>query len=267
MAKGFDTSTPLTASLAATFASQGYSFVGRYLAPIGASKRLTAIEARSISAADLWIVSFFERYADRAGEGAAAGAEDGRMAYQFAQEVGQPEGSTIYFAVDYDAGPGDYDAIEAYMRAADEQIPGYELGVYGSYRVVEAMRLRGVATKLIQTYAWSRGLRSEYASIYQYENDVEENGISIDRCESNGDAGGWQVGMAIKQIAAPALPASIANNIINSYLSTSWQNCENQRMLAVQDGRTEDAQAWLDLRDWQHYLANELRKASGQPEQ
>jgi hypothetical protein len=63
------------------------------------------------------------------------------------------------------------------------------------------------------------------------------------------------------------LPANIANNIINSYLSTSWQNCEIQRMQAVQDGRTEDAQAWLQLRDWQHYLANALRRASGQPEE
>ncbi|UUZ80620.1 DUF1906 domain-containing protein [Paenibacillus sp. P26] len=192
MGLGFDTSTPLSSALASKFAAQGYGFVGRYLASPGAWKRLTPEEAVKLSDAGLYIVSLFERYAERAGEGANAGTEDGRVAFAQAQTVRQPERTVIYPAVDYNAGPDEYDAIEAYLRAFDAEIPGYELGVYGSYRVCEAMRLRGVTTKLMQTYAWSAGRVSDYVTIYQYENDVRENGIGIDRCRSNGDAGGGE---------------------------------------------------------------------------
>lgn len=264
LAKGFDCATPLTIALAQQFAAQGYGFVGRYLAQPGADKRLTAEEVKVISVAGLYIVSLFERYAKRACEGATPGTEDGAMALEQAKEVGQPVGSTIYFAVDYDAGLDDYDAIEAYLRAADQQIPGYELGVYGSYIVVEAMRLRGVTTKLMQTSAWSRGQRSEYASLYQYQNDIVVNRIGVDLDESNGDAGGWNLNMLQSQAS---LPQNIANNIIDSYLDTAWKNCEAKRAEAEKDGRTTDAASWQQLRDWQHSLANELRKASGQPVQ
>lgn len=263
--KGFDSANPLTPSLAALFVSQGYSFVGRYLAPECSWKRLTVDEARIINEAGLYIVSFFERYQDRAREGAPAGAEDGETTFQLAKEVGQPEGTTIYLPADYNAGPEDFDAIEAYMRAADQQMPGYELGVYGSYSVCKAMYERGVTKKLMQTIAWSYGKRYENACIFQSEIDKPENGINVDLDVSNGDAGGWN--MLKPQQGVPQLPAAIANNIIDSYLDATWKNCEAQRLQAEKDGRTADEQSWLQLRDWQHILANQLRISSGQPEQ
>ena len=67
----------------------------------------------------------------------------------------------------------------------------------------------------MQTYTWSRGKVFEHNSIYQYENDISVNGIGIDRCESNGDAGGWRVGMAIKPAV---LNKEVAANSIDSYL-------------------------------------------------
>ncbi|TVY08770.1 DUF1906 domain-containing protein [Paenibacillus cremeus] len=248
MAKGFDCSTPLSAAKAQVFASQGYIFVGRYLADPGSWKRLSPAEAQDITDAGLYIVSFFERYANRAGEGAAAGTEDGQLALQYAGEVQQPEGSTIYAAVDYDASANDFDAIEAYMRAFNEQINGYELGVYGSYSVVKAMYERGVTSKLMQTYAWSGGKKFDPISIYQYQNDISQNGIEIDLDESNGDAGGWKVGGVITpEPAEPQLAPEDANKVI-AYLSAGY--------MAIEDpaGREEF-----------HRLANELRKASGQP--
>jgi lysozyme len=60
------------------------------------------------------------------------------------------------------------------------------------------------------------------------------------------------------------LPEGIANNIIDSYLSKMWFTAEEERKLAEQEGRKGDAASWLQLRDWQNALANELRKASGQ---
>lgn len=198
--QGFDCATPLNAALAAKFVLQGHTFVGRYLADKGSWKRLSPGEAKDISNAGLYIISFLERWASRAGEGAAAGSEDGKLALGWAKEVAQPEGTAIYFAVDYDARSKDFDGIEAYMRAASKEIPGYELGVYGSYEVVKAMYERGVTKKIMQTYAWSNGMKFAFNSIFQYKNDIQVNGIGVDLDISNGDAGGWKVASA----AAPA---------------------------------------------------------------
>lgn len=261
MAKGFDTATKLTADKAREFAAQGFIFVGRYLDTPTSWKALTAQEAHHITDAGMYIVSFYERWASRVREGAEVGVFDGRHALDLARAVGQPEGSSIYPAVDYDAPVSDYDRIEAYLRAFDAEIEGYEMGVYGSYAVCKAMYERGVTRKVMQTYAWSRGQVFLQNSIYQYENDIHVNGIGIDRCESNGDAGGWQVGMAIKQ-AAPQLNKEVAANIIDSFLKKHWEECETERIKAEQEGRTADAEAWKGLRDWQHHLANELRAAS-----
>lgn len=195
VAQGFDCSTPLSASLAKVFFSQHHVFVGRYLADITSWKRLSANEAKDISASGLYIISIFERYADRVKEGAPAGSEDGKLAVGWAQEVGQPKGTPIYFCVDYDASMNDIDAIEAYMRAAQAELDGYELGVYGSYSVIKELSARGLIARYWQTYAWSNGNKWEFNSLYQYKNDVTVNGIGIDFNISNGDAGGWQVGM------------------------------------------------------------------------
>jgi hypothetical protein len=264
MGKGFDTAIKLTIDKAREFAAQGFIFVGRYLDNPTSWKALTAQEAHYITDAGMFIVSFYERWASRVREGAEASAMDGRHAFALARQVGQPEGSAIYPAVDYDAPESDYDRIEAYLRAFDAEIEGYEMGVYGSYAVCKAMYERGITRKIMQTYAWSRGQVFEHNSIYQYQNDVIVNGIGIDRCESNGDAGGWRVGMAIKP-AVPQLNKEVAVNIIDSFLKKHWEECEAERIRAEQEGRTADAEAWKGLRDWQNHLANELRAASGLP--
>lgn len=245
MSKGFDCSTPLNTRTAALFASQGFKFVCRYLAPFGSWKRLTAQEAILCSNAGLWIVSVFERGAKSALAGASQGKEDGALALKYAKEVGQPEGTVIYAAVDTDVNASHYSVIEAYLRAFDEQIIGYELGVYGEYEICEVMRTRGVVKKVWQTYAWSRGAKVDDPNVYQYENDVIENGIGIDRDESNGNAGGWKVGMAIKQQAV--LDSDVAATIINSWISPAWHEAKDQKQ-----------------KDYLHWLAEELRKASGQ---
>jgi hypothetical protein len=251
MARGFDTATPLRVSTAVAFREQGYMFAGRYLAPEGSWKRLTAAEARIITDAGLYIVSLFERGASRAAEGTAAGVEDGCTALRLAREVGQPEGSAIYFAVDYDAQPDDHDAIEAYMRAADEQLPGYELEAYGSYDVIRMLRNRGVIRPDggMQTYAWSRGKLIAAPRIYQGENDVFVNDVGIDRCESNGDAGGWKAGMAITPIPTPPQPAISKEDArqIRAILSKYWHEMDGNK----------------EVQDYTHHLVCEVYKAAG----
>ncbi|GAA4828166.1 hypothetical protein GCM10023310_01120 [Paenibacillus vulneris] len=214
MGKGFDCATPLTLAKAREFVTSGFTFVCRYLAPTGSWKRLTAVEANNITEAGLWIVSVFERGADNALAGAAQGTEDGRLALQYAKEIGQPEGSVIYAAVDTDVNSSHYAAVEAYLRAFDAQIDGYELGVYGEYEICKAMRDRGVVSKVWQTRAWSQGRVIENYNIYQHDLGAtglgfEKNGMLIDEDLSNGDAGGWKIGMAIKKEGTDNMPMKL----------------------------------------------------------
>lgn len=192
--EGIDCATPLNARTARALADAGVEFVCRYLVPARyAWKRLTGDEAEYITGAGMQIGSVFETTANRAAAGAAAGQADGVAAYKEAQLICQPKDTAIYFAVDYDAQPADYDAIEAYLRAAEEQIPGYRVGVYGSYTVVEEMAHRGAAWHFWQTYAWSGGKKSKAANIYQHKNDVSMAGIGVDLNKSFGNEGFWYV--------------------------------------------------------------------------
>jgi hypothetical protein len=265
MSKGFDCATPLNAKTAALFVEQGFTFVCRYLAPYGSWKRLTASEAVLCTNVGLWIVSVFERGANNALAGATQGKEDGILALEYAKEVGQPEGTVIYAAVDTDVNSAHYNAIEEYLRAFDEQISGYELGVYGEYEICEEIKNRGVVNKLWQTYAWSRGLKVVDPNVYQYENDIIKNGIGIDRDESNGDAGGWKVGMAIQKQAV-MLDSGVANTIINTWISPAWHDADGVQHAVEVDGDVEAAVKWEEQKVYCNWLANQLRKASGQPE-
>ncbi|WP_409346772.1 DUF1906 domain-containing protein [Paenibacillus sp. MBLB4367] len=196
MAKGFDCATPLNANLAMRFKEEGYEFVCRYLVPSG-WKRLTGEEADAISKAGMQIVSVFETTADRALGGRAAGLADGAFAAQTAHAVGQPEGSAIYFAVDFDVtNQVQMKCVIEYIHAASEATPNYTTGVYGEYEVIEAVSAAGVCSRFWQTRAWSGGKRSGTANIYQYDCGpqglgMEKNGIMVDLNESYGNEGWW----------------------------------------------------------------------------
>jgi len=242
--KGIDCATPLNAATIKSLVAAGIGFACRYLVPEQyAWKRLTRSETELITAAGMQIMSVFEISASRPIGGAAAGQTDGAAAYKEAQLIGQPIGTAIYFAVDYDAQPADYNAIETYLRAAGEQIPGYAVGVYGSYAVIEEMARREVAKHFWQTLAWSRGQKSQKTNVYQYKNDVSMAGIGIDLNESFGNEGFWNTEVKKK------MSAEDANKII-AFLSAAWRATECQA-----------------ARDEFHRLANELRKVSGQAEE
>ncbi|WP_028547403.1 DUF1906 domain-containing protein [Paenibacillus sp. UNC451MF] len=243
MAKGFDCATPLTDSTAAAFKQDGYVFVARYLVP-PSWKALTTKEVKSICDAGLQIVSVFETTADRALGGRSAGLKDGATALALAAQMGQLEGSTIYFAVDFDATPAQMSTVIAYIKGASDATPGYNTGVYGSYAVVEAVYSAGACSRFWQTYAWSGGKKSTVANIYQYLNDIVVNGIGIDLNDSYGQEGWWST--------VPAnymLSAGDANKLIG-FMKAGY-------------AATNDADGKEDF----HRLANELRKASGQQEE
>jgi len=192
--KGIDCAAKISAAAAQQIKAAGYDFVCRYLVPnVGSTawKALTTAEMHAISDAGLLQLSVFESGADRCKGGAAAGAADGRTAYLLAQNYGIPETAILYFAVDFDAQTVDLDAIEAYLRAARAQTGNYEVGVYGSYRVIEAMAQRGACRGFWQCYAWSYKQTSTHRTAYQYRNGQTVAGISVDLDEAYDGAGLW----------------------------------------------------------------------------
>ncbi|MEK0312491.1 DUF1906 domain-containing protein [Cohnella sp. 56] len=250
MPKGIDKATPFTAAQAKTLAAAGYEFAARYLVPPSyAWKRMTSDEAKLITAAGMQIVSVFETTANRAASGADAGRNDGAAAYAEALAVGQPKGTAIYFAVDYDAQQRDYDNIEAYLKAAAKQTTGYKTGVYGSYAVVEEMAKRGACTHFWQTYAWSKGKRSSRANILQYKIDTKVSGIALDLNESYGNEGWWNANPPAPPEEEITMKPEDADKIIK-FLSAAWFAATTK----------------ADKAEFNR-LANEVRKAAGIPVQ
>lgn len=245
---GIDCATPLTHATARMLAAAGNRFAARYLVPpTYAWKRLTRSEAEAISKAGMQIVSVFETSANRPAGGAASGRADGAAAYREALEIGQPIGSAIYYAVDYDAAPQDYEAIEAYLLAAASQTPGYAAGVYGSFAVVEEMAKRRACVHFWQTYAWSHGKRSDHANLYQHRNNVQVAGILVDLNESFGNEGGWSLQHAQSLEDSTTMSKEDAVAIIG-FLQAAWKAAKTQAD-----------------KDEFHRLANEVRKAAQIP--
>lgn len=249
--KGIDCAVPLTAEKAKAMATAGMKFVCRYLVPVSmAWKRLTRAEAELITAAGIKVVSVFQRGTNDAAGGAANGTRDGKAAFQEAKLIGQPEGTAIYFAVDYDAQPKDYGAIEAYLRAAAKEIPGYQIGVYGSYAVVEEMAKRGACKHFWQTYAWSKGKLSKAANLYQYKNGQQLAGHTVDYNDGLGNEGWWDT--AVQSVEKPVnnpIDKEAAEKVI-AVLGALW--------MAIADKQVQAAA---------NHAANALRDAAGIPRQ
>lgn len=247
--KGIDCAVPLTVAKAQAMAAAGMTFVIRYLVPTQyAWKRLTRAEAEAITAAGMKIVSVFQRANHDAAGGAANGARDGKAAFQEAKLIGQTEGTAIYFAVDYDAQPSDFNAIEAYLRAAAKELPGYLIGVYGSYAVVEEMARRDACSNFWQTYAWSKGRLSQVANIYQYQNGQTLAGHTVDFNDGLGNEGWWDTN------------PQMGDKPVNIQI----EKAAAEKVIAVL-GALWSASADKPVREAAHYAADALRAASGIP--
>ncbi|MCY8826922.1 glycoside hydrolase domain-containing protein [Bacillus atrophaeus] len=147
-ASACDTATILTAETAQTLRNNGYKIVGRYLTgnvrtSSGlASKALTAKELSTIFDAGLRV---FPIYQDGGYESSYfvkdQGTRDAYSAASAARRLGFPSGTTIYFAVDFDA--YDYEVTDKIIPYFQEiksafakmqtfsTAPKYEIGVYG----------------------------------------------------------------------------------------------------------------------------------------
>lgn len=202
--EGIDTAARLTAAQAKILRENGISFVARYLVPETLWKALTATEAADIRNAGLALMLCWELGGEDLRGGSVKGVEHGARAKQLADAMGVPAGTIIYFAVDYNAQPVDYPAIEQYMIAAQTALTAkYVAGLYGHERIVEYLAQRGSVKKFWQCVAWSN-MFSEYATVRQYawQGDprakalAEKVGVAVDLDATETLSGMWMPGNA-----------------------------------------------------------------------
>ena len=137
------------------------TFVARYYRdPTSHWPTLTASEVQRLSALGLKVVTVWEWHSrDPVYFSYSSGYYDALNAYRQAKAVGQPAGSAIYFAVDFNARGPTLWPVDQYFRgvaaglaAASGGKPEYKVGVYGSGAVC-AM----VTGERLAQYSWLSG--------------------------------------------------------------------------------------------------------------
>jgi hypothetical protein len=214
-------------------------FVARYYRdPSSRWPALSPDEARRLSALGVKIVTVWEWHSSNPAYFTyASGYNDALSAYRQAKSIGQPPGSAIYFAVDFNARGAAVVAVDQYFRgiaaglaAAGRGRPEYRVGVYGSGAVCAAVRGAGLAQ-----YAWLSGSTAwdgtaGYSdwSIRQGAQGARFANLSFDHDsnEARADYGGFQIGnyagpapaepvMAVAT-AAPAAAATLVSSAMTS---------------------------------------------------
>lgn len=181
--------------------NSGLDFIARYYRePQSRWPALSAGEAALLSSLGLKVVAVWESHSRTPAHFSyASGYGDATMASDEARAVGQPAGSAIYFAVDFNARNRSLDLVGEYFRgvaaglaAADGATAGYAVGVYGSGAVCDELRAAGLAQYcwLSNSIAWEGSIGYEGWDIRQ-GGRVPGLGFSHDADEARGDYGAF----------------------------------------------------------------------------
>ena len=167
---GFDTALPMTRH-AQALRRQGIDFVMRYYSH-NAAKNLGAEEASALGAAGLRIGAVWESAGTHAGFfSRAQGQLDGAAALLEARAIGQPPGSAIYFAVDYDPSQAEIDGpVGDYFTGVAAALGGsYRIGVYGSGLCCASLLARKAAACSWLSQSTGFAGSKEFASARRYD--------------------------------------------------------------------------------------------------
>jgi hypothetical protein len=178
-------------------------FVARYYRePDSSWPALSAAEAQLLSSRGLEIVAVWESHsADPGHFSYSSGYGDAMAAYAEARAVGQPAGSAIYFAVDFNAHSWDLDAIAEYFRGVTAGLAAvgggasfYTVGVYGSGAVCEAVKGSGLArySWLSNSISWDGSGSYDDWNILQGEESAAL-GFDQDSDQARGEYGAFRV--------------------------------------------------------------------------
>lgn len=245
--KGIDAASDVTHALP-SLKAHGIEFIARYMS-YNTAKNLSPSEAQAISDAGLAIVSVFEARGDvYLNFTAAQGQRDAAQALNLARSCGQPEGTGIYFAVDFDAAPGHVDGgIVNYFDAVRTGLTGkYRLGAYGSGYVIGTLRKRGMIA--LQWLAQSRGWRG---TVGFHGADITQGppstiaGISLDTDEAVAECGQWRRGNVVP-VARPS-EQDIAATIATLQTQLAALGYYHGKIDGIWGGQSARAvQAWED---------------------
>ncbi len=146
--------TEITAARAQSLKAAGYRYIGRYLYSASTSslpeKQIRPGELATIKQYGLRCFPIYQTWSGSADYFSyAQGCEDASNAVEWARIHGFKPGSTIYFAVDYDAMDGEVtEYIIPHFRGVHEtidELSGYKVGIYGPRNVCQRVSDAGYA--------------------------------------------------------------------------------------------------------------------------
>ncbi len=129
------------------------------------TKVITRLEAETLSELGIKIGAVYQDRQNRASDfSRAAGVKDGHYAFAYAQSLGQPLNTGIFFAVDYDASEADlmvrisnyFQGVSVAFAQAAQGGNSYRIGVYGSGLTCRLLKSGGLVelTWLAQSSGW-----------------------------------------------------------------------------------------------------------------
>jgi glycoside hydrolase-like protein len=189
-----------TSSVVNELRNSRIDFVARYYRnPTSSLPALSSEEARKLASLGLKIVAVWEQNSpDPENLSYSSGYGDAFSAYQQAKAIGQPVGSAIYFAVDYNAHELEpvkeyFRGISASLAAASGGRAEYIVGVYGSGVVCNEIKRAGLAR-----YSWLSKATSWDGSLDYDDWDIKQGDalpfpFDNDSDEARGDYGGFRL--------------------------------------------------------------------------
>ena len=203
---GFDTTNIFGAVSAQWMREKGYTHIGRYL--VGAGKFIRALELQELKNAEFKLFPIHQRFNN---EDKYMTYEEGCVHAVEALERGRtldlPDNSTIFFTVDYDPQATQIETlVTSYFRGINDVMDGYiqgryNVGVYGTRAVCQAMIDQGLATIAFvagQSIGWSGNMGYKMPSPWAYNQILETT-------EQMGAAGSAAIDRVAVSREAPAV--------------------------------------------------------------
>ena len=189
-----------TSNVAEEIRRNRIDFVARYYRDSTSSlPALSVQEARKLASLGLKIVAVWEQNSpDPENLTYSSGYSDAISAYGQAKTIGQPAGSAIYFAVDFNAHELDlakeyFRGIAAGLTAASGGPTEYKVGVYGSGSVCDAIKQAGLAKYSWLTKATSWDGTLDYAGWDIKQGDALPFSFDNDSDVARDDYGGFRL--------------------------------------------------------------------------